>query len=204
MIVVGLDLSTTSTGLVRIQLGEEPPMVGIHRIRSAKSKSVPKGEQPSIRQRHDRLQVIEDQIAALVGELPRGVRGIARYPDLLVVEGPSFASTGFTQHDLSGNWWRVVRRILRHDIPVADVSPSQVKKYATGSGGSQVSKTDVIAAVLKRYPDHADQVTGDDTADALVLAAIGCRHLGYPLEASLPAAHLAAMDKIRWPERTLV
>jgi crossover junction endodeoxyribonuclease RuvC len=56
--------------------------------------------------------------------------------------------------------------------------------------------------VIRRYPDV--DVDGNDVADALVLAAIGCRHLGSPLEESLPANHLAAMNKIRWPERTLV
>lgn len=43
--------------------------------------------------------------------------------------------------------------------------------------------------------------TGNDEADALVLAAMAHRHLGHPID-ELPKTHLAAMDKIRWPGLT--
>jgi crossover junction endodeoxyribonuclease RuvC len=56
----------------------------------------------------------------------------------------------------------------------------------------------VLAAVVRRYP-HTD-VTGNDLADALVLAAMGARRLGFPIETSLPVANLAAMTKISWPQ----
>jgi hypothetical protein len=56
----------------------------------------------------------------------------------------------------------------------------------------------VLAAVVRRYP-HAD-ITGNDIADALVLAAMGARQLGFPIEESLPQANQAALAKINWPE----
>lgn len=214
MIVVGLDLSTTSTGFARVQLqaGAEPD-IRLHRVRSSKSSSVPKGERPTLRQRDDRLLAIEDRIAALAGELPRGNRGIAVYPDLLLIEGPSFGSKGNALHDLSGNWWRVVSRLGRHQIPMAEVVPVHVKQYATGRGtvrgDNAVTKEEVIEAARARFPQCADQLAGstnavEDLADALMLAAIGCRYLGHPIDGRLPAPHLPVLKKTRWPERTLV
>jgi hypothetical protein len=52
--------------------------------------------------------------------------------------------------------------------------------------------------VVRRYQQV--DITGNDIADALVLAAMGARQLGTPIETSLPAVHLTAMTKISWPK----
>jgi crossover junction endodeoxyribonuclease RuvC len=58
----------------------------------------------------------------------------------------------------------------------------------------------VLTDVVRRYVGAAGTVLrGNDEADALVLAAMGSRHLGQPLEGSLPAAHLGAMAGAKWP-----
>jgi crossover junction endodeoxyribonuclease RuvC len=79
---------------------------------------------------------------------------------------------------------------------VAEVPPATLKKYICSRGNAP--KDQVLAAASKRYP-HID-ITGNDVADAVVLAAIGARHLGFPIEESPPRANLAALDKINWPE----
>ena len=121
----------------------------------------------------------------------------ARGADLVVIEQPAYSQSGGSTHDRSGFWWMVVGRLLAAEVPVAEVTPGGVKKYATGSGSS--GKDAVLAAVIRRYPAVA--VSGNDEADALVLAAMGARWLGAPLEASLPAVNLQAMEAVRWPER---
>jgi hypothetical protein len=68
-------------------------------------------------------------------------------------------------------------------------------KYATGKG--MIAKDAVLAAVVRRYVGI--DVTCNDEADALILAAMGARHLGQPIEDSLPLTHLAAMDNVHWP-----
>lgn len=35
--------------------------------------------------------------------------------------------------------------------------------------------------------------------DAVGLLSMGCRSLGHPIEASMPAANLTAMTPVRWP-----
>jgi len=188
--VAGWDLSMTSTGLCVIDAGT----ISLTRVRSKPARAEGK---PSLRQRHDRISTLEATVWATIGLTNPEP---AAWPDLIVVEGPSYGSTGGTAHDRSGLWHRALAFPLSLGIPVVEVPPTIVKKYATGNGGADKDK--VLAAVIRRYPD-AD-VDGNDVADALILAAIGYRHIANPIEASLPAVNLTALTKIRWPERTLV
>ena len=55
----------------------------------------------------------------------------------------------------------------------------------------------MLLAVARRWP-HVE-IVGNDTADALALAAMGADHLGQPI-AAMPATHRAALDKVDWPE----
>jgi Holliday junction resolvasome RuvABC endonuclease subunit len=191
VIIAGLDTSLTSTGLVLI--GTTPDLdwrVKLHRVESkapttGRDQKTGKKLAPTLKQRLDRLTDIEDAIVARLN-------GVT----FAVIESPSFGSVGSASRDLAGLWWRVVGKLDGLGIPVAEVSPSGRIKYALGTGRGD--KDRVLAAVIKRYPDL--DVTGNDVADALVLAAMGARWLGHPIEDSLPANHIAAMDGAHWPE----
>src|SRR5690606_27950883 len=118
-------------------------------------------------------------------------------PDLVVVEGPSHghARQG-GQHDRAGLWWLIVEALAAvQEVPVAEVPPATLKRYATGKGNAD--KDSVLLAVARRWP-HVE-IVGNDTADALALAAMGADHLGQPI-AAMPATHRAALDKVDWPE----
>jgi crossover junction endodeoxyribonuclease RuvC len=101
----------------------------------------------------------------------------------------------------AGFWWLVAWRLWVRGYTVVEVPPATRTRYATGRGNA--SKDDVLSAVIRRYP-HVD-VNGNDEADSLVLAAMGMRHLGRPIEpllgraCALPQTHLAAMDAVTWP-----
>jgi Holliday junction resolvasome RuvABC endonuclease subunit len=190
VIVAGLDTSLTSTGLVIVGTADDyPRRVQLHRIESkapitGRDQKTGKKLPPTLKQRLDRITDIEDRIVARLS----GV-------ELVTIESPSFGSVGSASRDLAGLWWRVVGKVDQLGIPVAEVSPSGRIKYALGTGRGD--KDRVLAAVIKRYPDL--DVTGNDIADALVLAAMGARWLGNPIEDSLPANHVAAMDGAHWP-----
>jgi crossover junction endodeoxyribonuclease RuvC len=185
MKVIGLDLSLTSTGVaVATQDGAVTDRIT--------SKPVPNA---TLEDRDVRLYAIQRRVMEYVtGDV-----------DLVVVEGPSYGSTTGHQHDRAGLWWLVVRSLFRQSstFHVVEVPPSSRMKYATGRGNA--SKDDVLSAAIRRYP-HVD-VNGNDEADALVLAAMGARWLGHPLEGQyhgtaapfLPQTHLAAMDAVHWP-----
>lgn len=210
MRIVGLDLSLTSTGVATISTnpvcprcgaevtdsggrhrsrciravcryegpGDTAPKVSVARIVSKPSKD------PTLADRSVRLRKLAQQATqACVGA------------DLAVVEGPTYASTTGAAHDRAGFWWLVVGRLTGAGLNVVEVPPASVKTYATGKGNA--GKDQVLAAVVLRYRHHVE-VTGNDEADGLVLAAMGARFARVPIEDTLPQTHLRAMTGVRW------
>ncbi len=171
--VVGIDVSLTSTGVAT--------PLGVLRIRS-KGKA------------DDSLTVRRGRLRGLTEAIVEAALYHGR-PDLVVIEGPSFASVGGHPHDRSGLWWLVVDALRELDLPVAVMVPSARCKYGTGKGNA--SKDAVFAETIRRYPTFA--VDGNDVADALLLCAAGMDYLSAPL-AELPQTHRTALDKVEWPE----
>lgn len=180
--VVGIDPSLTCTGIAISDrtLG----------FRTVQSK--PSG--PDLNARAIRIAGLAHDIinATTLGGLP----------DLVVIESPSMGASRGTSahaHDRSGLWWQVVIVAMGNDmqIPVLEIPPACRAKYATGKGNS--AKGAVIDAVARRYP-QVETGGNDNLADALILAAIGRRMIGHPIEDSLPAANLAALQTLRLPE----
>lgn len=174
MPVVGIDPSLTATGLAT--------PAGLRLVTSKLAAD------DSMRNRRDRLTYAAAEIAFTVTEdtWPRTA--------LAVIESPAYSKTNY-QHERSGLWWMIVDRLLDAGHLVCEVTPSARAKYATGRGNA--SKDEVLAAVVRRYPDQ--DVRDNNTADALILRAMGCRYLGDPLEDGLPIAHKAALENVLWP-----
>lgn len=176
MKVVGLDLSLTSAGLAVIV----DDAAAVERFTSVTAG-------PLVTARHRRMR--------------RMVNGIYEWSagaDLVVLEGPSYGSTTPHQHDRSGLWWLVAHRVRDAGLPLAVVPPTSRAKYATGKGNA--SKDAVLVSVVRRYPDV--NVTGNDEADALILAAMGARFLGRPIDV-VPQLHLTALKGAQWPDMEL-
>ncbi len=161
MIVVGLDLSLTASGVAQVSYF---PGEGRHRIVLDRVQSAPRGQ--SVEARAERIGSIVRQIEQ------RLLRG-----SLVVIESPAYTRSVGSRHERSGLWWAVVSAAMRLECRVIEVTPTTRAKYATGKGNA--GKRDVVAAVEKRYGvTPAD----DNEADAMVLAAIGYRLTGFPLE----------------------
>ncbi|MFJ1461813.1 hypothetical protein [Nocardia sp. N2S4-5] len=172
--IVGLDLSLTSTGIA---------VIGTGRPWCATIESSGKADAPW-ESRYRRL-----------GDLVLRVRAAITPGAFVVLEAPAYSRTTGSQHDRSGLWWMVHDRLVGSGCTVLPVGPNLRAKYATGKGNA--GKDAVLAAAVRRYADIA--ITGNDTADAVVLAAIGCRLLGRPIDDPMPKTHLAALDTIRIP-----
>lgn len=176
----GLDLSLTATGVA----STDPPTLRTVRTKRGVSMLAPAD------------QIMRDdlrRIAAILDDLTEA-GALARQSDLLVIEGPSLGqSRQAGEHTRAGLWWMTVASAR---CPVLVVPPAKVKVYATGKGTS--AKDAVMAAVIRRYPTWP--VADNNQADALVLAAIGARMLGDPIEDSLPQSHLRALDTLTLPD----
>jgi crossover junction endodeoxyribonuclease RuvC len=176
-LVVGLDPSLTSTGMAVVSEGNLAT-----RALSSKGKAA-----DSLYTRHERLADLAGRIGVEVWDFA---------PQLVVIEAPAFSRLNGHQHDRSGLWWLVVHRLRQDGVPVLEVPPNVRAKYATGKGNA--GKDEVVIAVTRRYPGI--EFKTNDEADALVLACIGARLLGHPVEDSLPASHLESLRSLSLPE----
>lgn len=177
--IVGVDLSLTSTGISVVEttpLGHE---VTLHRVQS----KPPPADRVTLYTRSRRLRGIAQTIFTH-----------CQGAGLVVIEGPSYASESGAAHDRAGEWWMVVGRLTAQGFNVTEVPPTLVKQYATGKGNA--GKDAVLAATVRRFP-HVE-VDGNDVADALVLASLGCRFIGRPIDEPLPQSHTRAMARIKW------
>ena len=180
MNVVGIDLSLTGTGLAFINND-----ITVRTI-SSKGRAT-----ATITERYERVSAHANRIVAnILDGLPNG-------PRLAVLEQPAQSKGALPgQLDSHGLWW-LVMYWLRNEMPVAHVSPSTRPVYATGKGNA--GKDAVLAAVVRRYPNVP--VANNNEADALILAAMGARWAGTPIDNPLPQTHLRAMTAPQWPDK---
>lgn len=170
---VGIDLSLTGTGWATI---------GTDGIQTGLVKSIGhKGD--SLATRYHRLSTLREQLQFVISD-----------NTLVVIEQPAYAAVGGSHHDRSGLWWMVVGTYLGYEYKVAEVPPTVVKKFATGKGNAD--KDTVLAATIRRYPDA--NVSNNNVADAVTLAAMGARFMGHPQEVDTVKL-LEAMAVVRWP-----
>jgi hypothetical protein len=170
-IVVAFDLSLTSTGVAD---------------RNGTRRIIPKSTGC------ERLAEIRDAVLFASHKGRWGVNAPSDPPDLVVIEGYSYAS-GNKAHDV-GEMGGVVRLALYEaGIPFEVVSPATIKMFATGKGNA--SKDDVLLAAVRRLGYEGGS---KDEADALWLYALTMHALGAPI-ATVPAAHLKALKALTWP-----
>ena len=180
MTVLGIDLSLTQTGLAVTLLNR------LHWTGTVKTTGT---RSDTLYQRTERLRDIRNLVEAAV----------MRYePVLAVIEAPSYGSSFGSSHDRSGLWWLIVDMLYLRSVPTAMVAPMQRAKYATGNGRSE--KKEVHAYVKARYARDDLPIKTNDEGDAVLLAAMGARHLGHPVErGDLDESLLSAMEKVVWP-----
>lgn len=197
MIVLGLDLSLTSTGIAIIDSrkpeerilfreGSKPlprvPTPG----RAAGARKIDRGLVP-VWERSRRISELADRILLDVVHVPL---------NLAVVEAPSFGSHhSGAAHERSGLFWTIVGSLRSVDVPVAEVPPSSRALYATGDGGAD--KASVVDVTVERY---GLGTRDDNIVDAFVLAAMGCHAYLQPLDKTIPERQANALRSVLWPD----
>ncbi len=112
--------------------------------------------------------------------------------DLVVVEGPSYHSTGSAIHQIAGMWWMVTMAVDEQH-PMAVAPPSTIKRFATGRGNAD--KDAMLLAAARRF----DWFDGDNNqADALWACAMGHEWIKESI-VTLPRTHRVALDGVAWP-----
>lgn len=122
---------------------------------------------------------------------------LALHIDLAVIEEPFGGPGSALVTRILGEVHGAVKvRLYEHNIPIAEVGPTGLKKFATGKGNA--SKTDMVDAA--RFENWV--VENDDQADAAWLRAMGLYHYGQPTVA-LETFRDEACLPVKWPHLTL-
>lgn len=176
MLIVGIDPSLTATGVAVLQV--ESRLWAVHTVASRPVRSAVPADLSMMK----RMNSIRDKVETLPGLAPT----------LAVIEAPAFSKNNGMAHERAGLWWKLYElAAVTWGVPVVVVKPNVRAMYATGKGNA--GKDEVMLAVPRRYPDV--QITNNNECDAVVLAAMGARLKGNPVDA-LPATHLRAMKTI--------
>ena len=111
--------------------------------------------------------------------------------DLAIIEGPAYAAHGAGTWDRAGLWWHIANHAAL-GINIIEIPPATRCRYATGKGNA--AKDVVMISAVRRYP--AADITNNNEADAVILAAIGARLAGHPIDDPLPMANQTALTKL--------
>lgn len=110
---------------------------------------------------------------------------------LVVIEGPAFGMATKATHELGGMWWAIAVRLAELQCPVIVLSPTALKKFATGKGNSK--KSDMRVAWLQR---SGVDVADDNQVDAAWLREAGRQITGHAEALTLPAAQRSVLDAV--------
>ena len=181
--IVGIDPSLSATGICRIRPGTPNP-VQIDLIRSSR---VPNAKYPHTLAR----------IRRLAGDVVRAARVDYEEGDILVVcmEGPIFGQANGQYHTRAGLWWLLYHLLEKLGFIVI-VEPTKLKKYATRKGNAP--KDLVFASIIRSFPQVG--IVDNNEADAVGLAAMVSRELGFPMEPSVQRVDPSALEGVDWPD----
>lgn len=130
-----------------------------------------------------------------IDHIVRRVQELAGGCDVVVIEGYSYGSQGRSVFDI-GELGGCVRFLLhRLGIPVVDVPPATLKKYATGRGNA--TKIDMVVAARERF--GLVGTTDDNRCDAYLLWCLARHAAGAPV-VEVPKVNAGAIDTLTWPE----
>ncbi len=142
MRIIGLDLSTKRVGFAGPESGD------------LFSISAHAGAEDPYRRLHE-----------LGRELERAIRLRPPFPDLVVLEGYSLGGPGILSKIRLGEVGGIVRtRLFEMDVRFVDVTPSSLKRFATGNGNAK--KEQMVSRAIEL---GARGNVNDDEADAFHL-----------------------------------
>lgn len=183
MMICTADTSLTNTGLALVETlaADAAPRWEVGTIKPRKNKGL-SGELAEYVRMTDMVSDMAEFFA--------NARGYGRM-DLAVIEAPAYSRSEGKAHERGGLWWLTYGMMLRQSVPVLVVKPNLRAKYATGNG--LASKDEVMLAASRRYADVP--MRNNNEADAVLLAVMGARWLGSPID-SVPKTHLDAMKTL--------
>lgn len=185
MRVIGLDLSLRATGLAVIDT--DTGAIDVQVIKTATA--------PFVSSDHDKVRWTITRLRRTAA--PIRSAHARHLPTVTCIEGPSFGSKGGAADERAGLRWLTLDYLDACQSPFAIVPPTTLKAYATGKGNAD--KILMMQAAMKRLGDRCPDLPDDNACDALWLALAAAHRVGAP-QVDLPAAQVARLDAVSWPE----
>lgn len=181
--VVGLDLSLSATGTATRAVGDTGEVeILMSTIRHPLLPSKLVGQE-LLEARCRRVARIRDEVLGLVQSLPT----------FIALEGYSYGSKGNSIVQIAELGGAVRVALWEAGLPVALISPSELKLYATGKGNASKEEVLVQAVVRSRF-----EFFTNNTGDAWWLLQMALAHLGLP-HIEMPKPNRAVLERIAWP-----
>lgn len=132
-----------------------------------------------------------ERIAEITGQVFRLATGV----DLVVIEGYSYGSRGQSVYQIAELGGIVRFWLYQHELATVEVSPSTLKKFATGVGNC--GKDAMLAAAIRRF--HLGEGHDDNNeADAYLLWCAAREAYGDPV-AKVPGVQATCIHRLTWP-----
>lgn len=121
------------------------------------------------------------------------VMKLAEGASLVMIEGYAFAAQA--QAHQIGELGGVLRLgFYQVKIPVVEIPPTKLKKFATGKGSGK--KEAPFGEAIRRLGYERNS---HDEADALWLLQMALHHYALPGAVTLPKDHVSALMEVQWP-----
>ena len=127
-----------------------------------------------------------------ISDIRHHVMQYASAADVVVIEGYSFGSQGRAVYQIAELGGVIRYSLWMRKIPYVEVSPSTLKKWATGKGNC--GKDEMIASAIRR---HGFEGANNNEADAFLLYRMARSH--YSGTGSTKA-QVEQLEKVEWPE----
>jgi Holliday junction resolvasome RuvABC endonuclease subunit len=186
--IVGLDLSLTKTGWAIIRPGDAEPI----RVGLIESASIPNDAPDKYPLTLARVRRLASKIVQTVHDMTvRGADDVV----VIVIEGPALGQNMGQAHIRAGLWW-LVYHLVEKIGHVVVIEPTKLKRYVTRKGSGQ--KDLVFSTIVRNFPQV--DVVDNNEADALGLACMAARELGFPQEPSVQRCDPGALEGVHWPQ----
>lgn len=184
--IVGLDFSLTETGIAIIRPETDDPIT----VDITGTPAV-KNDDPA------KYPLTLARLRKLAGAIVRKAQVGMQDGDVMiaVIEAPIFGKAMGQFHTRAGLWWLCYHLLEKMSLVVI-VEPSKLKRYVTRKGGAP--KELVFSTMVRNFPTV--DIVNDNEADALGLACMAARELGFPQEPSVQRCDPGALEGVPWPE----
>jgi crossover junction endodeoxyribonuclease RuvC len=185
--VVGIDSALSHTGIGIVEYDGQRCRAQTHVIKTDPPAPMP-GED-RILSRRLRIGTVTRRAAGL----------IPMQAELALFEGPALDADYGNSWDRAHLWWSIIDILVCRAIPVTEIAPTTLKKWATKNG--RADKRLVVESMHSMWPG-VPCTTNEQRhheCESLAMATMCAQRLGWPV--SVRAHQGVSLAVVKWPPR---